>query len=416
MATPEERMTKRRYVTRWLEPELKAAAAEFPVVLLTGPRQSGKSTLLQHVFSDANYLTLDDPLLRKLALDDPRLFLENAGSACIIDEIQYAPELLSYIKMEVDRDRGRTGRFILTGSQHFPMMQDAGESLAGRVAIFELLPFAWREAGLEGTLRVADCFKVLYKGFYPDPLVHGVDRNRYYGSYLQTYIERDIRQMTAVQDLRRFQEFIELLAARAGGLLNLNEVAKECGISVPTAKRWLSLLESSRIVFLLRAFHRNVSKRVIKSPKLYFADTGLLAYLLRYPDAGTMWSGPMAGAFFENFMVVEALKRQRHRRATYELYFYRDSNRNEIDLVVEYGRRYLLLEIKLSKTPRAGDADGLKRLIEPFGQEAQGAVLAFVDAAITVSPQVRILPWSQLDALLDGMASGQPLNPIHRQE
>lgn len=398
-------MTTRRYIPRTLEPELKAAATEFPVLMLTGPRQSGKSTLLQHAFPDKTYLTLDDPLQRKLALEDPRLFLENAGEACVIDEIQYAPELLSYIKIEVDRDRNRIGRFILTGSQHFPLMQNIGESLAGRVATYELLPFGWREAGLQPTHQVADCFQALFRGFYPDPLAHGVDRNRYYGSYLQTYIERDIRQVMAVQDLRRFQDFIELLAARAGSLLNLNELARDCGVSFPTAKRWLSLLESSRIVFLLRPYHGNLAKRIIKSPKLYFIDTGLLAYLLRYPDSQTMRSGPMAGAFFENFIVAEVFKHQCNRRASYGVFFHRDSNRNEIDVIVECARRFLLLEVKMTKTPRADDASGLKRQLSLF-EHSRGVVLSFCDTAMRVAPRIDIAPWTHLDTLLDGMADG----------
>lgn len=398
-------MTSRRYIPRTLEAEITAAAAEFPVLLLTGPRQSGKSTLLRYVFPDKNYLTLDDPLQRKLALDDPRLFLENAGDACVIDEIQYAPDLLSYIKIEVDRDRNRTGRYILTGSQYFPLMHSIGESLAGRVATYELLPFGWREAGLKPTLLVSKCFDALFQGFYPDPLAHGVDRNRYYGSYLQTYIERDIRQVLAVQDLRRFQDFIELLAARAGNLLNLNDLARDCGVSFPTAKRWLSLLESTRIVYLLRPYHGNLSKRLVKSPKLYFTDTGLLAYLLRYPDSRTMRAGPMAGAFFENLIVSEALKHQCNHRTPYGLFFYRDSNRNEIDLIVECARRFLLIEIKTTKTPRLDDAAGLKRL-KPLFESSRGVVLGFGETTVRAAPGIEIVPWTHLDDLLDGMAIG----------
>ena len=398
-------LTKRTYIPRDLERELRAADAEFPVLMVTGPRQSGKSTLLQHIFPDKRYITLDDPIQRKLALEDPRLFLENAGPACILDEIQYAPELLSFIKMEVDRDRSRHGRFVLTGSQHFPLMHQMSESLAGRVAMYELLPFGWKEAGLAPTLNVMECFQALHRGFYPDPLAHGVDRKRYYGSYLQTYIERDIRQILAVQDLRRFQDFIELLAARTGQLLNLNEVGRECGVSFPTAKRWLSLLESSRVVYLLRPFHRNIAKRVIKSPKLYFVDTGLLAYLLRYPDGDTLRAGPMAGAIFENFIVTEALKLRCHTRAAYELYFYRDSNQQEIDLVVEAAQRFLLLEVKLSKTPSPDDAAVMKRQSALF-PGARGAVLCFAEETIRAAESIDIGPWPRLYELL--AALGEP--------
>ncbi len=393
----------RRYITRDIEPELKEAAGEFPVVMLTGPRQSGKSTLLQHVFADHNYITLDDPFLRKQANEDSRLFLENAGRVAVIDEIQYAPELLSYIKMEVDRNRSHAGKYILTGSQHFSLMGNVSETLAGRAATYRLLPFAWREAKLPETLNVSACFETLFCGFYPDPLVHGVDSRRYYSSYLTTYIERDIRQILAVRDLTLFQNFIELLAARAGSVLNLNSVSNDCGVSYPTVKRWLSLLESTGVVYLLRPYHKNVSKRVVKSPKLYFTDTGLLAHLLRYPNAATMQKGPMAGAFFENFIVGEALKYKLNHNAKMDLYFFRDSNRREIDLIIESGGRLQLVEIKMSKTPNSGFADPIKRMMPVFNVDAGAVILSFTDQPYNLTAGIRMVPWLYIYELLDRM-------------
>ncbi len=391
----------RKYIQRLLETELKAAVQEFPVVLVTGPRQAGKSTMLRHLFADMNYVTLDDPFQRKLALEDPNLFLEEAGDAVVIDEIQYAPELLPYIKMLVDADRSLTGRFVLTGSQFFPLMKDVGETLAGRVAVCELLPFSWNEACASRSGGVADTFETLWTGFYPDPLVHGVNRERYYASYLQTYIERDIRQLMAVQDLGLFQNFIELLAARAGNMLNLNSVSKQCGVSFPTAKRWLSLLESTRIVYLLRPFHGNVAKRIVKSPKLYFTDTGLLAYLLRYPDATTMRKGPMAGSFFENFIVIEALKHKLNHNLNVELFHYRDSNQNEIDLIIECAGSRQLIETKLSKTIGPADGGTMQRLA-PALNDAPATVLSCMETPRRLNRAVQSRHWTALYDILDG--------------
>lgn len=341
------------YVPRRIEKRLRHSAAQFPVLVLTGPRQSGKSTLLQKLFPGHKYCTLDDPFKRNQAISDPLSFLESLGEKTIIDEIQYVPGLLPYIKMAVDRDRGRNGHFLLTGSQIFPLMSGISESLAGRVALHELLGFSYEELSTKeiATSSVV-LFNLLCRGFYPEPAVHGVNAQDFYRSYLQTYLERDIRQIRSVQDLHLFQNFLELLAARAGGILNLNEVAKECGISHTTARKWLSLLETTRIVYLLRPYFRNMSKRVIKSPKLYFTDTGLLAFLLKYPDAKTLLAGPAAGAFFENFVVVEALKYKFNHGSLFELYFYRDSNQNEIDLLLDFGQHLKLIEIKLTQTLR----------------------------------------------------------------
>jgi len=358
---------KRVYVPRLIENRLKRSVAQFPVLVLTGPRQTGKSTLLQKAFPGYRYGTLDDPFQRQLAIRDPLAFLENLGEPAIIDEIQYAPGLLPYLKMAVDRDRGRNGRFLLTGSQTFPLMEGIGESLAGRAVLHELLGFSCAELGERAKASsAAACFDLLFLGFYPEPAVHGVDVNDFYRSYLLTYLERDIRQIRSVHDLHLFQNFLELLAARAGGILKLNETAKECGISHTTATKWLSLLESTRIVYLLRPYFRNLSKRVVKSPKLFFTDTGLLAFLLKYPNARTLQAGPSAGAVFENFVVIEALKEKFNHGGLFELYFYRDSNQNEIDLVLDFGRSQKLIEVKLARTLRQEFFAALRRTAGVF--------------------------------------------------
>lgn len=387
-------MDVRKYLPRLLESRLKKAAGQFPVLVLTGPRQTGKSTLLRRLFPRHAYATLDDPRQLALAKKDPRLFLENLGSGAVIDEIQYAPELLAYIKMAVDEMRA-PGRFILTGSQIFPLMAGLSESLAGRAALFELLGFSWKELTSVPFQSARDCFRQIFKGFYPDPAVHGAAPADYYGSYLQTYLERDIRQVKAVHDLSTFQSFLELIAARAGSLLNLSEVSKECGISHANARQWLSLLESTRIVYLLRPYFRNVSKRVVKHPKLYFTDTGLLSYLLKYPDAETLRAGPAAGALFENMIVMEFLKEKLNRRGLFELYFFRDSNGNEADLVLDWGRRLTPIEIKQSRTLRADHIQGLARVARTLGAHP-AFLLSQASEAAALEDGILGRPWWRL--------------------
>lgn len=382
-----------RYIHRAIEKELKAAASEFPVVVLTGPRQTGKSTLLRKTFPKYYYATFDDPVTRKFAADDPRAFLARA-ERMIIDEIQYLPEILPYIKISVDENRSEKGRFLLTGSQYFPLMAGLGESLAGRAALYELLGFSTEEIGVgSGGKSVSDPFNLIFRGFYPEVVAGGADRNRFYSSYLQTYLERDIRQIASVQDLRIFQNFLELLAARAGALLNLNEISKECGISFTSARRWLSLLETTRVVYLLRPYHRNITKRVIKSSKVYFTDTGLLAYLLRYPGAAVMRKGPQAGAFFENFVVAEVLKRKLNHNRNFELYFYRDSNHNEIDLLLDFGVSLKLVEIKATSTPRPEHFATIRKMADEL-KVATGYLIALTGKKESVAGNLAVLPWT----------------------
>lgn len=389
----------KKYIHRVLEKELLNAAGEFPVIVVTGPRQTGKSTLLQKIFDKHAYATFDDPLTRKSAHDDPKFFLSQSDKV-VIDEIQYLPELLPFIKIAVDQKRGNNGRFILTGSQYFPLMSGIGESLAGRAALYELLGFSTEEIRLpEGGPGAA--FRRIFNGSFPEVIVHGVDRNRFYASYLQTYLERDIRQITSVHDLKVFQNFLELLASRAGSLFNLNEIAKECGISFGSARRWLSLLETTRIVYLLRPYAKNISKRVIKSPKLYFTDTGLLAYLLRYPDPVTMQTGPQAGAFLENFVLTEILKYKLNHNLNFELYFYRDSNHNEIDIVVDCGIFIKLMEIKLTSTVRGDHFSVMKRIMKQF-KGASGCVVSFDDRKDAhLAENINMLPVNNLTAVLN---------------
>ena len=386
------------YIPRTIEKEIRKAARQFPVVVLTGPRQTGKSTLLKKLFPKHRVADLDDPMTLAQAKKDPLLFLENHTPFLLLDEIQYAPELLPYLKMAVDRNRRRGGQFILTGSQVFPLMEGVSESLAGRAALFELLGFSWEELGGEDA-SVKNCFRQMIKGFYPDPAAHHVMARNYYGAYLKTYLERDIRQMKSVHDLTLFQRFLELLAARVASLLNLSEIAKECGVSHTTARHWLSLLENTRIVYLLKPYHANVSKRVVKSPKLYLTDTGLLAYLLKYADADALQAGPMAGAFFENMIVIELLKAKFNHNALSELYFFRDSNQNEVDVVIDKGRSKVFVEIKMARTLRLEHAEPLSRIQTKF-QDSSAYLVGFAQEPLFIMRNVKLSPWRKVSELV----------------
>jgi hypothetical protein len=387
-----------KYVNRTIEPTIQTAIHQFPAVALTGPRQAGKSTLLQHLYPNYTYYTFDDPVLRQQAKDDPGLFLENLNIPAILDEIQYAPEILPYIKISVDRNRDKRGQYLFTGSQVFHLMAGLTETLAGRVALFELLPFSFSELGVKEVLPLKTLFEYLYSGFYPDPCIHGVNPRLYYGSYFQTYLERDIRQITSVQDLSQFQRFVELLAARAGSVLNISEVARDCGISHTTAHKWLSLLENSRIIYLLKPYFGNIGKRIVKSPRLYFTDTGLLAYLLKYPDPSTFFSGPAAGNIFENFIIAEFLKDKFNRNGLYELYYYRDSNKNEVDLVIEEAQQTHAVEIKMRQNIRKEDARFLDKL-EIKGKTLTRWLITCFSHEIMISEKTKNLPWWKAHSL-----------------
>lgn len=340
------------YFHRKLEHPLKKALTQFPVVLITGPRQAGKSTLLQHTLKEYQYVSFDDILVRNLAESDPNLFLKTYTPPVIIDEIQYVPSLLSYIKMKVEGDRRKYGQYILTGSQIFPLMKGISESLAGRIAIFQLYPLSWKEIPGAKPEEEMEMVRQMLKGFYPEFQVQKeLSPKFWHSSYLSTYIERDLKAMRNIHDLSQFQRYLILLAARAGQLLSLNEFGKECGISQTTAKDWLTLLQATSIIFLLEPYARNLTKRVIKSPKLYFVDTGLLCYLLRIESAEQLIHSPFVGHIFENMVVMEKVKQFAEKGERAPCYFFRTSRGLEIDLLTDYGDFLDAYEIKFSATP-----------------------------------------------------------------
>jgi len=377
-----------RYINRTIEKTLLKAVKQFPAVVLTGPRQTGKSTLLKQLFPKYNYVTLDDINIRAIAKQDPALFISTLKTPVILDEIQYLPELLNYIKIHIDKDRVN-GRFLLTGSQMFNVMQGMSETLAGRVALFELLPLSFEELGKTPKNPLA-CYGQILKGFYPVPNIQETDLQMFYGSYLSTYVERDVRQIKNIQDIASFQRFLSLLAGRVGNLLNVQSLANDLGMSVPTVKNWLSILEASRIIYLLKPYYKNIGKRLIKTPKVYFTDTGLLAYLLRYKTAETLLSGPMSGAVFENMVVMEVLKENLYNRSGYELYFYRDSNQIEADLLIDKNEKFELYEIKASQTISPAFAKNLKLItIKPSVKK----VLTLSSNILPLGDSVTAEPW-----------------------
>lgn len=394
-------------------PWLKASR-QFPVLLLTGPRQVGKTTFLQHVCGKGRrYVTLDDPALRALANDDPALFLQRFRPPVLIDEIQYAPRLLPYVKMAVDSG-GKPGAFWLTGSQQFQMMKGVSETLAGRVAIVNMLGFSGRErhrlelelppflpTGRQlarrevsaGATRLAGVYKDIWLGSFPAMAAgRAKDRDVFYGSYLQTYIQRDVRDLAQVGNEAGFLRFVKACAARTAQMLNVADLARDADVSVNTAKAWLSILQASFQVFLLPPYHTNVTKRLVKAPKMYFLDTGLAAYLTEWTSPQTLETGAMAGAIFETYAFVEILKSWWHRMKSPPLYYYRDKDGREVDFLFVQDRRLHPVEAKKSATPRS-DWTGAMASLRRFSTDAgEGGVVCLCPNLLPMGPKAHAIP------------------------
>ena len=364
-------------IPRTIQPLFERLAAQYPVVSLTGPRQSGKTTLAKAVFPDKPYVTLEDPDTRRFAIEDPRGFLAGLRDGAILDEIQRAPEITSYLQGMVDEDP-RPGRFVLTGSQQFEFMRGVTQSLAGRTAILRLLPFTASEVvrlSPTSTRRALPLW--LQTGFYPRIHDRKLEPSQALADYFATYVERDLRALTAVHDLRRFERFVRLCAGRLGQLVNFTSLGNDAGVSQVTAQAWLDLLQTSYIVHLMPPWFTNSSKRLIKSPKLYFHDVGLACWLLGLRSAEQVARDPLWGSLFENFIVMEALKDKFNQGDNTPLYFYRDSTGNEVDLLAPVGSKYRAIEIKAGATVNPDYFRGLAQFAKAHANQMEGGCVVY---------------------------------------
>jgi predicted AAA+ superfamily ATPase len=402
------------YKKRHAENSLRKLTKMFGAVLVTGPRQVGKTTLLEVITGDINHAKLDDPLVRQSAKEQSGTFFKDNPPPVFVDEVQYAPELFPYIKMMLDKSR-KKGQFFLTGSQQFEMMKNVSESLAGRVGLLTLLGFSLRErkgVTFDSPFLPTDDFFNARKQDLPEysydeiwNIIHGgsmpeyalnedYDWQMFWGAYVKTYIERDIRQLTQVADEGKFLNFMTFAASCTGQLLNLASLARDVGISEPTAERWMSILVTSGIVYLLKPYHNNIINRMIKRPKLYFLDTGLAAYLTRWNTTEVLKNGAMAGAFFESFVVSEIIKSYYNRGILdLPLYFYRDKDGNEIDVLIENNGTLYPIEIKKHADPQKGDIAAFKLLDKISNiKRGTGGVVCLYDNLITLNDSDRAIP------------------------
>jgi len=406
------------YVERTLETYIKKAAAQFPVLLVTGARQVGKTTILQHLSKDKRtYITLDDPMILTLAKNDPELFIQRFPQPVLIDEIQYAPELLPYIKMTVDGNL-KPGMFWLTGSQQFHVMKGVSESMAGRVGVVHLLGLSRREligqarnsspflpkpdelqsrTATGGRINLKELYRIIWRGSFPAvALDDKVDRDLFYSSYVQTYLQRDIRDLARVGDEMAFLRFLRASAARSGQMLNMAELSRDAGVAPNTAKSWLSILQASGIAYFLEPYHTNVTKRMVKTPKLYFLDTGLCAYLTEWSSPETLEAGAMSGAILETWIISEALKGYWHNGRRAPFYYYRDKDQKEIDLLIVQDGTAYPLEIRKTASPGKEDVRHFKVLENLKMAVGHGGVLCLAGQLLPLTDSASSIPVSAL--------------------
>ncbi|HOD93601.1 MAG TPA: ATP-binding protein [Clostridia bacterium] len=410
------------WINRTITDYLKTTIDTFPAVLITGPRQIGKSSLLQMVAKDYEYITFDNPIHLEQAKKDPGLFLMNHSSKLILDEIQYIPELFSYLKIKIDEmrfsalqnNKSQECLFLLSGSQAYGLMQNVSESLAGRLAILPLQGISYRERSNisyskpfipteeylysrnKESVELTDIWSIMHRGYMPKLVASNDDWETFYSSYVLTYIERDVNQISNIDDKMDFVRFMASVAARSGELLNYESISKDLGISSTTVKRWIQILVTSGIIFLLYPYYNNHLKRMIKTPKVYFMDTGLMAWLTRWVTPDTIKHGAKAGQFFETFVISEVIKSYLNAgKSLHNLYFYRDADQKEIDLIIEEGRTIYPVEIKMTAKPERRLAQTF-RVLEAIKaddmQVGDGAVINLYQGLMLIDKNVRSIP------------------------
>lgn len=365
---------------------------KYPVIAVTGPRQSGKTTMLKTEFPDYRYVNLENPDMRSYAESDPNSFLLEYDKFVVFDEVQRVPHLFSYIQAVVD-ESGIMGQYVLSGSQNFHLMEGITQSLAGRVAIFKLFPFDHNEMKTAGWLHEDDFLFNLVKGFYPAIYDREIPSKTFYTNYVKTYIQRDVTQLINIRNMRLFQNFLALCATRAGQLLNLNALANECGISQPTAKAWLSALENSYILFQLYPYYKNFSKRIVKTPKLYFYDSGLLCHLLKITNQTQLQAHALKGSLFENMMIAEYIKQMSHTNEEDELWFWRDSSGNEVDFIIENAKGFRIVEFKASMTVMPKMFKGMEKFEKLSGWNDVSKSLVYAGSDTQNRAAGKVIPW-----------------------
>ena len=404
-----------KYINRLAEAVIKKQEKMFKAILVTGARQVGKTTMLKNIKPDINYVTLDDMILNQAAVEDPDLFLKSNKAPIIIDEVQRAPDLLRYIKIQVDNSEEKA-QYYLTGSQKFNLMQNVTESLAGRIGILNLLGLSLREIKninfnepflpteeylnkrrkFEKVIPYDEIWNIIHKGSMPALYQNESDVDMFYSMHLRKYIEQDVRNVTKIGEVLVFFKFMTALASRIGQLLNLNSIANEVGITIPTAQRWLSILVASNIIYILEPYYNNIMKRAVKTPKIYFLDTGLAAYLTKWKTSEVLEAGTMSGNFFENYVIVEIVKSYYNSgELRPPLYFYRDKEKREIDLIIEENGKLYPIEIKKTAKPEKAMIENFKAL-EGVKEIGEGGVICMYDNIINLDEKNKVIPFRYL--------------------
>ena len=384
-------------INRLLEKKAIYFSKKYPVLTITGPRQSGKTTLVQSLFNDHEYYSLENPVIRRQVQEDPSILFHPEGKKIIIDEIQRVPDLLSFIQVHADKQK-INGQFIITGSQSLLLSDKVSQTLAGRTAILKLLPFSIPELKNISEYSDINYEDWIFKGFYPRIYDQDISPGEFYPFYFETYLQRDVREIQNVRDLNQFSNFVRLCAGRVGQLVDYSSLANDAGVSVNTAKGWLSLLEASYIIVLLHPYYKNLNKRIIKSPKLYFIDVGLASFLLNITNSAQLSSHYLKGNLFENLIILELLKNRFNDAKPSNLYFYRDSNKNEVDCIME-DMDLKAIEIKSSRTFSNNFVDGIKLFTKHAGLKTENGILVYGGEEDFTFKGFNVISWRNLPVI-----------------